>query len=209
MKRMFISYVFGFLTIVATLSLPPANNAYSTLITFTEANLASGNPVTVGGITLTTTTIGGGIGFIPTGQFTGLWLGGSNEISGNYTFSLSQPVTSIEIEFDALSATGAGAPETLSNFTTNLGPASIGYSNQFGTSFNGTTITALDNDGQGIITFSGPAFSSFSFQHNQAATQNGFVIERLVVNAVPEPGSLVLGLTAGAAGLFVRRRRSC
>ncbi len=143
--------------------------------------------------------------FIGSGQYTGLYLGGSNT-SGQYTLSLSQPITSIEIEFDATSNNGSGFPESLTAFATNLGIASITYTNQLGTTFDGTTITSTSADGQGIINFSGPTFSSFSFQHNQGA-QAGFVIERLVVNVVPEPSSTLL-LGCAALGFVTLRRRN-
>lgn len=180
------------------------NVANATLISFSDTVLASGNPVAQGGTTLTTSTTGGSIGFIGSGIFTGLHLGGSNT-SGGYTLSFSQAITSIEIEFDALSSNFTPV-ETLFNFTTNLGAVGIGYTNQSGTSFDGSTISATLPDGQGIITYAGAAFTSFSFDHNQA-NNNGFVIERLVINTaptsrIPEPGTFALL----SLGLFAVRR---
>lgn len=186
-----------------------AGAASASLITYTDTDLGSGNPVTVSGTTLTTSTVGGNIGFIPgSGGFAGLWLGGNNS-SGSYTLSFSSTISSIEIEFDALSSIGPLPVETLFGFATSNGAVSISYVNDGGTSFDGTTITSLVNDGQGTISFSGASFTSFSFNHNQGQ-QSGFVIERVTINtdqvtAVPEPGSLsVLGLAAVA--MFGLRR---
>lgn len=191
-------------------SMAAAGFANAAPVTFSDLNLASGNPVTVGGVTLTTSNTGGSIGFIGGGIFTGLHLGGSNT-SGAYTLGFSQSITSIEIEFDALSDVGSGSPETLFGFTTSNGAVAISYLNQFGTTFDGTTITSTENDGQGTISFSGAAFSAFSFNHNQGA-QNGFVIERIAINtgggggSVPEPASLAL-LAAGLIALRLTARR--
>jgi hypothetical protein len=178
--------------------------AHSGLITYTASDLSSGNPTTVGGTTMTTSTAGGSITFITSGGFQGLWLGNNNS-SGNYNLAFSNTITSIEIEFDALSSVGGLPVETITNFATNNGAAGISYTNQVGTTFDGTTITSIVNDGQGIIKYSGGSFNSFSFDHGQG-TQSGFVIERLVINtvSVPEPGTLWL-LSVAIVGLQLTR----
>ncbi|MFC1596318.1 PEP-CTERM sorting domain-containing protein [Planctomycetota bacterium] len=179
------------------------------IITFSDSDLASSNPVTISGVTLTTSTGGGSIAFWNSGApWTGLWLGDDHS-SGSYTLGFSQPINSIEIEFDALSNTGPTAAEQLFNFANSNGAVSIAYTNQGGTLFDGTVITSTADNGEGIISFAGPAFNSFSFDHGQGE-QTGFIVERLVINAVPEPSTLaalagLLGM--GMIGYGWRRRR--
>ncbi len=195
---------------LAIASLGSMSLATAATIVYDDVLLSSGNPVSNGGVTLTSGTSGGGdINFITGGEYTGLWFGGTNG-SGGYTISFSQFITSIEIEFDALSSTGGGPVETISAFATNNGSVTITYLNQFGTTFDGSTITSTDGDGQGIISFSGPAFNSFSFNHNQGG-QNGFVIERVTIETgsggeVPEPATIAL-LGAGLGGIILARKR--
>ncbi|TVO52685.1 PEP-CTERM sorting domain-containing protein [Denitromonas halophila] len=200
--------------LVAMLALTGSAVAQAAVISFSDADLGSGNPVTVGGTTLTTTNTGGSIGFITSGTFAGLYLGGNNT-SGSYVLSFSTMINSIEIEFDALSSVGSLPVETLFGFVTSNGPVSIGYTNQGGTTFDGTTITSTANDGQGTISFSGTPFNSFSFNHNQGA-QSGFVIERVLINtadmpptSVPEPVSLgLLGIGLLGLGLVRGKRKA-
>ena len=59
-QKMKASAFFGTLAFLA------ATSANGALVTFTDTQLASGNPVTSGGVTLTTSTVGGIITFIAT-----------------------------------------------------------------------------------------------------------------------------------------------
>jgi hypothetical protein len=97
----------------------------ATTISFTDVDLGSGNPVSVGGVTLTTSTVGGGIGLIPSGSFSGLHLG-NDDSSGSYTLAFSLAISSIEIEFDALTDFGVPPAETIFNFSNSNGAVSIG-----------------------------------------------------------------------------------
>lgn len=185
-----------------------AHFAHATVITFDDADLSSGNPVTDSGLQLLTTTDTGTISFIGSGTFQGLWLD-AGSAQGNFNLAFSQAITSISIEFDALSDIGSGDPETISNFAADAVSIAIGYTNQFGTTFDGSTITSTENDGQGIITYSGAAFSNFSFTHLQGA-QNGFVLEHIIVDTadVPAPATVLI-FALGLLGLASSRRRVC
>lgn len=191
-----------------------AASAQAATLTYEDTDLGSGNPVTVDDVTLTTSTDTGSIDFIVSGRFTGLWLD-SNNPSGEYTFSFSELITSIEIEFDAMSGNGTPPVESLSDFRANGEDVTIGYVNGQNTLFDGTTVAAIlgfDN-GEGVISYSGSSFGSFSFFHNQGV-QAGFVVERVTIETaegatvVPLPASLIFLLGGiGALGAVSRRRR--
>lgn len=164
---------------------------------FSASKLASANPVSDSRFSITTSQSGGSIEFITSGLYTGLHLGGSNT-SGTYTFTFSEPVISVEIEFDALSASEHYPAESIDGFSTSNGSASIDFVPQGGTSFNGSVITATDLDGQGVIRHqSSQPFSSFTFHHSQPSMTSGFVVERFQVEL---PGSEAIGGAGAVSG---------
>lgn len=145
---------------------------------------------------------GGAFSTITGGDFAGLHIGLNTSSFGTYIFSFSQSVSSIDIQFDALSATGAPPPETISGFDASSGIPVITYTDIAGTSFDGTTVSTTVDNGRGIISASASPFTSFSFDHAQNTAQFGFVIEKITIttSAVPIPaaawlfGSGMLGL---------------
>lgn len=149
---------------------------------FSDAELASGNPVVKDGFLIWTwPENGGSFSFITEGIHTGLWLAQSNT-SGTYTLTFSEPVISVEIEFDALSADSWYPAESITDFSTSNGPAAIDFIPQGGAVFDSGTIVATAPDGQGIIQHrDGRTFTSFTFRHDQPSAANGFVIERIQV----------------------------
>lgn len=173
-KKSHISVVAALLTVLV-----PATQAET--VVFDDILLGSGTTVSADGVTLTTTAAGGGgVSNIFIGPYAGLWIG-EDDVSGDYTMTFSATITSIEIEFDALSPIGVGDPETIFGFATDNGPVSITYTNQQFTEYDGTTITSVDeDDGQGIIEYSGSPYTQFLFSHAQGM-QSGFIIERIEI----------------------------
>lgn len=178
--------------------------------TFNDIALSSGNSYTQDGFTMNATASNGGVlGNIGYGQYAGLWLGQNISAFGSYQFSFSQNISSIEVQFDALSSTGGTPVETISNFATSNGVALVGYTNLDGTTFGANMVSSATDNGRGLISFSGPAFAQFSFDHAQNPNQNGFVIERItVITAVPEPETYAMLLAGiGLLGAVARRRQ--
>ncbi|WDE09195.1 hypothetical protein SG34_031005 [Thalassomonas viridans] len=203
LKRFCQSFLLSALVLVSL-------NAHAGFVTFTGADLASGNPVTVGGITVATTTDGGDIGFIDRGEYQGLWLG-EDHSSARYTLVFSEMIDFIEIAFTALSSTGPLPVETLSNFTADSSPVHVHHTNIDGTRFENNTIISTINKGVGFFNYSG-LFSAFSFDHDQGQ-QSGFVIERISVRGngaavVPEPPVIWLFLPALVLLPLVSRKYS-
>ena len=180
-----------------------APRSLATTAVFSDSELASGNPVTQDGITLTTTRSGGSIQLInnpANPDFVGLYLSGTTS-GGTYTLSFSHPIISLEFEFDAFSWRGDLGAEELRNFSTDADSVNIAYTSQGFTTFEAGVITSTGTNGQGIIQFSASEpFTEFTFQHIQNPELNGFVIER--VEAVSEQSSI--GIITSGSGTVTR-----
>jgi hypothetical protein len=136
-------------------------------------------------------------------EYEGLWLG-ADGTGGRYTFTFNTPVRAISFSFIALTAFAGGPLETLNSFVTSAASTSSFSSADLSASWSGGTLTPLDEDSRGVLTFTStlPAgFSSIRFDHLQPAQLQGLVIEQIDFTpaaAVPEPAAALLF----AAGLF-------
>lgn len=200
--RKFFARAFGAILLTIGFS-----SAQAAVITFNDVTLSGGNSWSQSGFTLSVAASNGGfIANIGSGQFTGLWLGGTVSSFGTYTFTATQPITSVEVQFDALSNGGGLPVESIGNFSTSSGAPTIGYTNLAGTTFNGSTVLSAAADGRGIINLSAAFFTTFAFDHTQAPSNNGFVIERITVTTVPAPAAVWL-FGSGLLGLIGMARR--
>ena len=144
-------------------------------------------------------------------EYEGLWLG-ADGTGGRYTFSFNTPVQSISFSFIALTAFAGGPLETLNTFVSSAASSSIFSSIDLSAVWNGSTLTPLDEDSRGVLTFIStlPAgFSSIRFDHLQPEQLQGLVIEQIdftPVAVVPEPPAALL-FAAGLIGLWRLQRR--
>ncbi len=215
------------LTFVAVMFMPVTAHAVS--VNFGNADLfgsavnaaLDSATLTVDGLTLNATASNGGVvdvysGGGPNGLVIGApsngdantdFSGLTNPASGDYSLIFDKAVTSIEVTFGFLSNI-ASPPETISTFSadaTALSATDIIVSNLVGTSYTaaGVIIANLGvGNGTGIFTYSGAAFNSFSFFHEQNPTNIGFVISNLKVELAPVPVPAALPLLAGGLGLM-------
>jgi len=145
------------------------------------------------------------------GTWPGLWLG-SQEESGNYAFTFSQAVSSVQFYITAQSTDLGGAfSEIFSAFTTSAASTAT-FVSESGTAWDGSTLTSTVSDGRSYITFTSvgaAGFTSISFDHIQAGSPAGSVIQQIdyTISAVPEPATIAL-LLAGLAGVGLATRRS-
>ncbi len=189
-------------------------------VTFTDTDLGTTNGSTTSksytkdGVTINVTTVSGSLQHIPDGQYAGLWFSQSVISDAVYTIDFNGVGTTMfEFAVDAMSGSTAGAVEMLSEFSVTGTVPSFAVSNTSNVNVSGVDLASLaiscvggTDDGMFTATFtSATPFTSISFRHTQGLTQNGSVIERITVDAVPAPGSLaLLGMTGLAA---LRRRR--
>jgi hypothetical protein len=128
---------------------------------------------------------------------------------GNILIGPPGPSTAYQVNVAGWTSFGTGSSV---NFSSSLGsPVSL-----FGGSFLGLPSGYVSgNPLSATGTRLGASFASLgitpgSYLTTFSNSATGVTISDTVrVNAVPEPCGLVLGLTAGVAGLFVRRRRGC
>ncbi len=142
--------------------------------------------------------------------YEGLWLGSAGQ-GGDYRVQFSQPVSAFTLSFLALSNLGPDGAESLGAFATSTASSALFSSPDGSAAWDGSTISALEEDSRGALTFTAllPAgFTSLVFSHVQPAQLNGVVIDRLVFEPglVPEPAAAWLWL-GGLAGLAWRARR--
>jgi hypothetical protein len=140
--------------------------------------------------------------------FEGLSIG-SDQTGGNYRLSFSAPVLSLSFQFLALSAETGGPVESLGSFVTDSSTTASFSSADGSATWNGSTVTPLELDGRGTISFTSlGGFLSLTFSHLQADALNGFIINQIdyTLAPVPEPKSAAL-LLAGLAAFTALAHR--
>jgi PEP-CTERM motif len=143
--------------------------------------------------------------------YEGLWLG-SDGTGGRYSFSFNQPVRSISFWFIALTSFAGGPLETLTSFVPSASATAGFVSVDLSATWNGSTLTPLEEDSRGVLTFTSvglAGFNSIRFDHLQPEQLQGFVIEQIdfTTAPVPEPAAALL-FAAGLLGLWQLRRQS-
>lgn len=192
--------------------------AASAAVTFTDLDLGTANGDSLAksysknGVTLNVTTGNGSMTTIADGEFAGLWFSQDVIADGTYTLDFNGVgTTSVEIAMDAMSGVGDGRERLLDWATTGATP-DISVSNTSNVDVSGSDLASLviactqdtDNGKFTLTLTSALPFTSVSFRHLQNPFQNGTVIERVTVDAVPAPASLAL---VGLSGLAATRRR--
>jgi acyl-CoA hydrolase len=207
-KALLLSCVFG--------ACLPANAFTLTdvILQTLPANVGSVNfstpasPGTVMTVTETTTATMRGSAEV---GYEGLWLG-SDQTGGRYTFAFNRPVSSVTFSIVALTAFFGGGAEALNTFVSN-NPTTATFTSADGSAnWNGTVLTAIEEDSRALLTFSTTApagFSSIRFDHVQPEAMQGFVIDQVdfLLAAIPEPTTALL-FTLGLIGIASLVRRA-
>lgn len=143
--------------------------------------------------------------------YQGLWLGAPGQ-DGSYSLRFSDAVGSLRISFIALTAQGPNGEdgtETLGNFVTDL-PSVISLSSaDASVSWDGATVTPLDEDGRGVLLWQAAAagFTSLHFDHRQPVPLNGFVVTGVAYSPfLPEPTTLLMSIS-GLVFLLIRLKK--
>lgn len=169
-------------------------------------------PGDAGEPTLTITELGaigpGTMGGSDLFGYQGLWLGAPGQ-GGSYSWGFSQAVGSLSISFIALTSQGVNGVdgiETLGNIVTDQ-PSVFSLSSANGSvSWDGATVTPLDDDGRGSLLWQAPGagFTSLRFDHRQPVPLNGFVVTGVVYSPfLPEPTTLLMSIS-GLLFLLIR-----
>lgn len=178
---------------------------------YTIPGLGSGTfpPYTVNDNTVDFSTEGGRFTTITSGNYSGLWFGNGDPGLATYTFHFQQPVTQVDLTFDAMSSSG-GQSEYLDAFlsrpadvTLSISSLDLAYTNISATTFNGSRVTVtadwpnFTEAGKARLVASAgeQPFSQLSFSHNGVSA--GSVFERVVIE---QPSYIVLREKAEAAG---------
>jgi hypothetical protein len=143
--------------------------------------------------------------------------GGGHVLNSDSGFGMSLGLPFSAPNFLAFNAeiSGASPPETIT-FNYLVSSFSLDFAGSVGTIslrgfrdggfVNAANLNSNSAFNWSTLTLAAGLYDTIVFEVSK--TDGSFVVDNLSITAVPEPAGLVLGLTAGAAGLFVRRRRS-